>query len=113
VIATLAARPTRAVLLGEDQAPIVVQLREVTLERFVHRLRLQGTIPGPIFGQIRALTRGADLQSAPAMTIPEQPLLKAIARRAVWNTETRQEILSRFLGRAGEESRAADAVALL
>ena len=129
LISELAARPTRAVLLGEDQAPVIVPLREVTLERYVHRLRLQGTIPAPLFNLIGSLAKhqGADSQSA---TTPpggsaadgmsaihngtdEQPLLKAIARRAIWGMESRLEILFRFLGRVGDTTRAADTVALL
>jgi len=105
LITALAARPTRAALLGEDETPIVVSLREVTIERYVRRLRLQATIPTSLFELIRSLPLA---QSAPG---PDPTM--AIARRAVWNTESRRQILSRFLGRADQKSRTADAVALL
>ena len=105
LIQSLAVRPTRAALLGEEETPIVVPLREVTIERYVHRLRLQGTIPTPLFTLIRSLPLN-QTTSGPDPTL-------AIARRAVWNTDSRRQILSQFLSRADAKSRAADAVALL
>lgn len=102
LIAALVRRPTRAPLLGEDEAAVGVALREVTLERYVHRLRLQGTIPASLFALICSLTPAG-----------ERPLLKAIARRAVWDPAPRLEILSRFLASAGAETRTTDAAALL
>jgi hypothetical protein len=101
LVAALAARPTRASLLAEERLAVEVTLREVTIERYVHRLRLQGTIPEDLFRCIEAL--------------PEQDraLLKAIARRAVWSTSARLEVLARFLAHVVAETRAADAVALL
>ncbi|MEY2411234.1 MAG: hypothetical protein QOF48_3904 [Verrucomicrobiota bacterium] len=102
LIATLASRPTRATLLGEDAAPIPLTLREVIIERYVHRLRLQGTIPDAISRLIDAVP-GAE----------ESSLLKAIARRAAWNTGARMEILRLFLQRADPATRPSDAVALL
>ena len=102
LIAALVARPTRARLLGEDKAALEVTLREVTVERYVRRLRLQGTIPPALFALIGSLTPATD-----------RPLLKAIARRAVWGAAARLEMLSRFLAGAAPETRATDAAALL
>lgn len=86
LIQQLVARPTRAQLVTADGQAHAVPLREVTLERFVHRLRLDATIPEKLF---------ALLQQLPPAT--DRPLLKAIARRAVWENEARREILVRFL----------------
>jgi hypothetical protein len=44
----------------------------VTLERYVHRLRLNATIPEPLFKLLHHLPPAAD-----------RPLLKAVARQAV------------------------------
>ena len=52
LVAALAARPTRAQLLAEERLPVEVTLRGVTLERYVHRLRLHGTIPVGFFQRI-------------------------------------------------------------
>jgi hypothetical protein len=101
LVAALAARPTRAQLLAEDRLPVEVTLRVVTLERYVHRLRLHGTIPEDLFRRIDGF---------PAA---EHGSLKAIARRAVWSTPARLEVLAKFLAHSADETRAADAVALL
>jgi hypothetical protein len=102
LIAALARRPTRAQLLGEDAAAVEVTLREVTLERYVHRLRLQGTIPPALFIRIASLEPAED-----------RALLQAIARRAVWGAASRMEILSGFLAGAAPAARAGDAAMLL
>jgi hypothetical protein len=104
LVRQLAARPTRAPLATGDGAVHSVPLREVTLERYVHRLRLEGTIPESLFNLLLHLPPGAD-----------RPLLKAIARRAVWESQPRREILVRYLtsAAAGDAYRLADAVELL
>lgn len=104
LIQQLLARPTVAPLLTDDAAPHAVPLRAVTLERFVHRLRLEGTIPetlGP------ALARVSD----PAA----RPTLQAIARRAIWADPARCDILQHYLSHAPATAPdpLADAVALL
>lgn len=101
LVAALAARPTRAQLLAEDRLPVEVTLREVTIERYVHRLRLHGTIPEDLFERIEA---------APAA---DRALLKALARRAVWHTKARADVLAKFLANSPAETRVTDAVALL
>jgi len=86
LIQQLAARPTRARLATADGQSHAVPLREVTLERYVHRLRLDATIPEALFNLINHLSPATD-----------RPLLKAIARRAVWQNESRRSILERHL----------------
>jgi len=82
----LFARPTRAQLVSEDGQTHTVTLRDVTIERFVHRLRLDASIPESLFKLIQRLTPAAD-----------HPALKAIARRAVWENADRRDILVRYL----------------
>jgi len=101
LVASLAARPIRAHLLGEDREAVEVPLREVVIERYVRRLRLQGTISEEVFRLITA---------TPAAV---RPLLKAVARRAVWTRASRTEILRQFLARSSAEHLAEDAPALL
>lgn len=104
LIAALAVRPTRAILLTEDGQSHRVPLREVTIERFVNRLRLGATIAPALLALI-------------ASRIPpgDQPMFKAIARRAIWESEPRSMILRRFIesssGAAQEELE--DAISLL
>jgi len=86
LIQSLAARPTRAQFVTEDGQTHSVPLREVTIERYVHRLRLDASIPAPLFKLISHFPSAAD-----------RPLLKAIARRAIWENEPRQQILIRYL----------------
>ena len=103
LIRTLVDRPTRAHLITEDDQTHIVPLRAVSIERFVHRLRLQGTISSPILGVI-----------AKRVPVAEQPLLKAVARRAIWELDSRREILVRFIeGAAATGVLAADAIQLL
>ena len=80
IIQELVARPTRAQLLTLDGKAHTVVLREVTIERYVRRLRLEAAIPESLFKRIG-----------------ERPLLKAVARRAVWESEGARGILERFL----------------
>src|SRR5262245_39561257 len=86
LIQQLMARPTRGQLITIDGRPHLVPLREVTLERYVHRLRLEGTIPNSLLERIEGVQPSGD-----------RPLLKAIARRAVWDSVSRLEIFTRYL----------------
>lgn len=103
LIQQLVARPTRAQLITPDSRPHSVPLREVTLERYVHRLRLDATISESLF-------KLADRTSA-----ADRPLLKAVARRAVWDNDGRRHILERYLTAAADRDsyRLADALDLL
>jgi hypothetical protein len=85
IVRELAARPTRAQLITSDGEPHSIPLREVTIERYVHRLRLDATIPQSLQPLIE-LTPVAD-----------HPMLKAIARRAIWESEGRYKILLRYV----------------
>ncbi len=86
LVQQLSARPTCAQLMTEDGAKISVPLREVSIERYVHRLRLDGMIPAPLYKLIECFEPAS-----------ERSLLKAVARRAVWENAARREILARFL----------------
>lgn len=104
LIEQLVARPTRAPLITEDGQTHAVPLREVTVERYVYRLRLGATIPSALYELLSRRASADDL-----------PLLKAIARRAIWESETRRDILGRYLAAAigTEHYRPDDAVDLL
>ncbi|MSU57800.1 MAG: hypothetical protein EXS35_06395 [Pedosphaera sp.] len=104
LVQQLVARPTRVRLVTADGTTHSVPLRDVTIERFVHRIRLDGTIPEPFFNLINNLTPATD-----------RPMLKAIARRAVWEGAARREMLVHYLTSAcgGEAYRLDDAVELL
>jgi hypothetical protein len=91
LIRSLVARPTRAQLLTPDNKVHAVALREVTVERYVHRLRLEGGIPKSM----------ADLMDQASFAAGERPMLKAVARRAVWDNEGPRQILARYLANAG------------
>lgn len=86
LIQQLAARPTLAQLVTSDKQRHTVTLREVILERYVHRLRLDGSISAAVLELIRHQTFAG-----------ERPLLKAVARRAVWENAGRADILARYL----------------
>ena len=88
LIQQLIARPTRAQLISSDGRTHAVALREVTLERYVHRLRLDATIPESLMELINKATAS------------DGPLLKAVARRAVWENDARRNILVRYLAAA-------------
>ena len=100
----LVARPTRAQLITEDGQKNSVPLRDVTIERYVHRLRLDATIPGSLFKLLDHFAPASD-----------RPLLKAVARRAVWENESRREILTHYLTAVARDEayRLADVVELL
>lgn len=103
LVQQLVARPTVAKLIAPDSTMNFVNLREVTIERMVHRLRLEGSIPPPLFDLIRALPSA------------DRPLVQAIARRRVWEEAARRDILTHYLRvRRGTGSQfAADAAELL
>jgi hypothetical protein len=79
-------RPTHGQFVTEDGRMHSVLLQEVTVQRFVHRLRLEAEIPESLFKLICHLPPAAD-----------RPLLKAVARRAVWENAGRRDILIHYL----------------
>ena len=85
LVQELAYRPTVARLVTTDKQSHPVTLREVSIERYVKRLRLDGTISESLLGLIDQLPQS------------DHPILKAIARRAVWENEGRSELLQRLL----------------
>jgi hypothetical protein len=103
LIQELANRPTVAHLITSDQQSHSVTLREVSIERFVKRLRLDGTISESLLELI---------ERAPA---PDRPMLKAVARRAIWESAARGEMLERLLRKSLSDGnyRLTDAVDLL
>jgi hypothetical protein len=86
LIRHLADRPTRAHLVTPDGVAHAVFLREVTIERYVHRLRLDAAIPEALYNLICSVPTA------------DQPMVKAVARSGVWDADGRREILSRYLG---------------
>jgi hypothetical protein len=104
LIAELAARPVHGNLVTTDRKVHAITLREVTIERYVHRLRLDGSIPESLLVLLETV--------APA---EDWPMLKAVARRAIWENESRRGILTRYLTLAGNRGgyRLTDAVELL
>lgn len=89
LIQELANRPTRAQLITPDGQSHTVNLREVTIERYVHRLRLEGRISESVARQVDRVAIDAD-----------RPTLRAIARRAAWEKDGAQNILVRYLSNA-------------
>ena len=89
IVQELAARPTRAQLVTPDGRAHVVPLPEVAIERYVHRLRLEGTISPFVLDRIASIS-----------AVSEHPMLKAIARRAVWENKGREQILACYLTNA-------------
>lgn len=104
LIATLTARPTCATLLTEDGQSHTVPLRDVTIERFVNRLRLGATITPALLALIASRVPPSD-----------QPMFKTIARRAIWESEPRSMILRRFIESSSTsmQEKLEDAVSLL
>lgn len=102
LVRRLADRPVRSAIAAPDGTREVL-LRDVIIERFVYRLRLDGRISAEIAGTIGR--------------IPAEhggPLLKAVARRAIWEERGRASILEKFLdATAGGDFRIRDAVDLL
>lgn len=102
LVLQLVARPTQARLQTEDGVVLQVPLRDVVVERFVYRLRLDGTIADEVFKLIGSLPQAEG-----------RALLKAVARRAIWEQSGRREILVRCLAAVGDAFCVSDAVALL
>ncbi len=103
IVDSLLARPARGTLLTEDGTPHGLDLPRVAIERFVHRLRLDGSIPDSRLSRI-------------AGTFPEDTggIVLAVARRATWEHPGHAAILDHFLARAATEgATAADAEQLL
>jgi hypothetical protein len=85
LIQELVNRPTAAHLVTSERQTHAVALREVSIERYVKRLRLDGTISTPVMKLI---------DQTPAA---DHPVLKAVARRAIWESPARGEMLVRVL----------------
>jgi len=104
LIQQLVARPTRAQLVTSDSQSHPVTLREVTIERYVHRLRLDATIPASTFALVARTPSAAD-----------RPMIKAVARRSIWENAGRRHILDRYLTAAADRGNysLADALELL
>jgi hypothetical protein len=100
LIRQLSERPVRGRFVTSDGAVHTAPLREVTLERYVHRLRLEGSIPPALMDLLERVSPEAD-----------RPTMKAVARRAIWEDEKRREILTRYLSSAA--FRLSDAIYLL
>lgn len=103
LIRELVARPVHGHLVTSDRKTHEVALRDVTVERYLHRLRLDGTIPESLF---------VLLETFPAA---DASTLKAVSRRAIWESPARGDILVRYLTLAGDRGgyRLPDAVQLL
>jgi hypothetical protein len=85
LIQELVNRPTVAHLITSERQTHAVALREVSIERYVKRLRLDGTISASLLKLI---------DQTPAA---DHPMLKAVARRAIWENTARGEMLVRLL----------------
>jgi hypothetical protein len=85
LVQELLRRPTVAHLVTPDGQTHAVPLREVTIERYVRRLRLEGTISDLVLHLIEQVSPATD-----------HPMLKAIARRAVWESAGAAQILVRY-----------------
>lgn len=86
LIARLAAKPTRGELIDESGLAHRFNLQPVTLERYVNRLRLDGSVDAMTLDLITA-----------KFPPHHGPTLLAAARRAIWNTQARREVLGRVL----------------
>ena len=104
LVQKLVARPTIGQFVPEDGNTHSVPLRAVTVERYVYRLRLDGTTSESVRELISQVVAEAD-----------RSLLKAVARRAIWESDSRRDILARHLAACmgTNDYRAADAVELL
>jgi len=103
LVQELVNRPAIAHLVTSEQQTHAVALREVSIERYVKRLRLDGTISADMMKLINQ-TPDAD-----------HPMLKAVARRAIWESTARGEMLVRLLAQsmAGGSYRLNDVISLL
>jgi hypothetical protein len=88
LIEQLVRRPTRARLI-DDVGTHIVPLHEVTIKRYVDRLRLDGTISEPTARLIDGASSASEIS-----------ILKAVARRAVWSSDARNKILECYLAAA-------------
>jgi len=86
LVQELVGRPTCAHLVTIDGRGHPVILREVTIERYVYRLRLDAAISESLFNLIDGIPLAAD-----------RPLVKAVARQAVWENDGAREILEHYL----------------
>jgi len=104
LVQQLVARPVRAQLVTVDGKHHSVNLREVTIERYVYRLRLDAKVPEALFKLADEIPASAD-----------RPLVKAVVRQVVWENAGTREILERFLTAAihGEAYSLDDTLALL
>jgi hypothetical protein len=104
LVQQLVARPIQAQLLTLDGHAHLVTLREVTVERYVQRLRLEGAISESLLDLIQRVSN-----------VEDRPMLQAIARRAVWENEQTEPILVRYLTNASARDyySLADALGLL
>jgi hypothetical protein len=104
LIQRLAARGTIAPLRTEDGQTHPIRLREVSVARYVERLRLDGSISDELHQWIMS-------------TVPEgdRALVLAVARRAVWTPPLRAALLQQYLERSSAqgEFRADDVSTLL
>jgi hypothetical protein len=82
-------RPARAQLVTNDGEHHAVNLVDVVLERYVSLLRLDGSIADTLWQAIEREPIAAD-----------PPMLKAIARRAIWEKDDRCNILVTYLAAA-------------
>jgi hypothetical protein len=81
----LVARPIQAQLVTVDGKHHSVTLRDVTIERYVYRLRLDATIPESLFRLFDGIPK------------TDRPMAKAVARQVVWENDDVREILERYL----------------
>jgi hypothetical protein len=88
LVAEAIARPVNARLVSMDNLTHRVRLAEVTVERYVYRLRLEGTIPESI------------LELIGRFPSDDHALLHAVARRAIWESDERSGILGGYLAAA-------------
>lgn len=89
LIQGLVDRGTISPLQTDDGQTHRIRLREVSVARYVERLRLDGQIPEPLYQLIMTVVAEAD-----------RPLVLAAARRGVWTSSSRGEILAEFFRRA-------------
>lgn len=87
LVQALCDRRIQTPLRLEDGAEHRLPLREVTLNRYVSRLNLERVIPEPLAARIQE-----------AIAPDELAIAHAIARRPVWATEGRENLLHQFLG---------------
>ncbi len=89
LVQQLVARGTVTPLVTDDGQTHRLRLREVSIARYVERLRLDGAIPEDLLGLI--------LKDVPE---GERGIVLAVARRAVWTLPSRTNLLNDYLQRA-------------